>query len=208
MYKRVWRLSPSSTSMDEEIARSPAPDSTNSNNRLCFGSASHLRYASTSDGVGERQHGSGGAAYWWWAVAWPGMSCAIQMRKAGIAVDLAEIDPTWKAVGARHHHHRAHPARPKNRRRAPGGPRRRRHVELHEGTRQGRHPCCRKLPCMLSDRICPPRVPSCAPCCIKILAAKTTASGVNVRLGLSVAQLAEHPDHVDVTFSDGTQGAL
>jgi 2-polyprenyl-6-methoxyphenol hydroxylase-like FAD-dependent oxidoreductase len=29
-----------------------------------------------------------------------GMSCAIQMSKAGIAVDLIEIDPTWKSLGA------------------------------------------------------------------------------------------------------------
>src|ERR1700691_3417851 len=29
-----------------------------------------------------------------------GMSCAIQMRKAGIAVDLIEIDPTWRSYGA------------------------------------------------------------------------------------------------------------
>lgn len=29
-----------------------------------------------------------------------GMSCAIQMRKAGFAVDLVEIDPDWKSYGA------------------------------------------------------------------------------------------------------------
>src|SRR6202046_3652056 len=29
-----------------------------------------------------------------------GMSCAIQMRKAGIAVDLVEIDATWRIYGA------------------------------------------------------------------------------------------------------------
>src|SRR5258708_19796853 len=29
-----------------------------------------------------------------------GMSCAIQMRKAGIAVDLIDIDPDWRVYGA------------------------------------------------------------------------------------------------------------
>src|ERR1700722_2266354 len=29
-----------------------------------------------------------------------GMSCAIQMRKAGVAVDLIEIDPGWRIYGA------------------------------------------------------------------------------------------------------------
>jgi len=29
-----------------------------------------------------------------------GMSCAIQMRKSGIAVDLVEVDPSWRVYGA------------------------------------------------------------------------------------------------------------
>jgi 2-polyprenyl-6-methoxyphenol hydroxylase-like FAD-dependent oxidoreductase len=29
-----------------------------------------------------------------------GMSCAISLRRAGISVDLVEIDPTWKIYGA------------------------------------------------------------------------------------------------------------
>ena len=29
-----------------------------------------------------------------------GMSCAIQMRKAGLSVDLVEIDPNWRIYGA------------------------------------------------------------------------------------------------------------
>src|SRR5260370_21392823 len=28
------------------------------------------------------------------------MSCAIQMRKSGIAVDLVEVDPSWRVYGA------------------------------------------------------------------------------------------------------------
>ena len=29
-----------------------------------------------------------------------GMSCAISLRRAGISVDLVEIDPAWKIYGA------------------------------------------------------------------------------------------------------------
>jgi hypothetical protein len=134
-----------------------------------------------------------------------GMSCAIQMRKAGIAVDLVEIDPTWKAVGAGI---------------TITGPTLRALKTvgvlpevLAAGATWNSMKVHDKAGTLLEEaplHALGPDLPTTGailrPLLHKILAAKTTASGVNVRLGLSVTQLAEHPDHVDVTFSDGTQG--
>jgi 2-polyprenyl-6-methoxyphenol hydroxylase-like FAD-dependent oxidoreductase len=134
-----------------------------------------------------------------------GMSCAIQMRKAGIAVDLVEIDPTWKAVGAGI---------------TITGPTLRALKTvgvlpevLAAGATWNSMKVHDKAGTLLEEaplHALGPDLPTTGailrPLLHKILAAKTTASGVNVRLGLTVTQLAEHPDHVDVTFSDGTQG--
>jgi 2-polyprenyl-6-methoxyphenol hydroxylase-like FAD-dependent oxidoreductase len=134
-----------------------------------------------------------------------GMSCAIQMSKAGIAVDLVEIDPTWKAVGAGI---------------TITGPTLRALKTvgvlpevLAAGATWNSMKVHDKAGTLLEEaplHALGPDLPTTGailrPLLHKILAAKTTASGVNVRLGLSVTQLAEHPDHVDVTFSDGTQG--
>jgi len=134
-----------------------------------------------------------------------GMSCAIQLRKAGIAVDLVEIDPTWKAVGAGI---------------TITGPTLRalktigvlpevlaagatwNSIKVHDkaGT------LLEEAPLHALGPDLPTTGAILRPLLHKILAAKTAASGVEVRLGLSVTQLAEHADHVDVTFSDGTQG--
>jgi len=134
-----------------------------------------------------------------------GMSCAIQMRKAGIAVDLVEIDPTWKAVGAGI---------------TITGPTLRalktigvlpevlaagatwNSIKVHDkaGT------LLEEAPLHAIGPDLPTTGAVLRPLLHKILAAATTASGVNVRLGLSVTELAEHPDQVDATFSDGTQG--
>ena len=134
-----------------------------------------------------------------------GMSCAIQMRKAGIAVDLVEIDPTWKAVGAGI---------------TITGPTLRalktigvlpevlaagatwNSIKVHDkaGT------LLEEAPLHAIGPDLPTTGAVLRPLLHKILAAATTASGVNVRLGLSVTELAEHPHQVEATFSDGTQG--
>jgi len=134
-----------------------------------------------------------------------GMSCAIQMRKAGIAVDLVEIDPTWKAVGAGI---------------TITGPTLRalktigvlpevlaagatwNSIKVHDkaGT------LLEEAPLHAIGPDLPTTGAVLRPLLHKILAAATTASGVNVRLGLSVTELAEHPHQVEATFSDAAQG--
>ena len=134
-----------------------------------------------------------------------GMSCAIQMRKAGIAVDLVEIDPQWKAVGAGI---------------TITGPTLRALKTigvlpevLAAGATWNSMKIHDKAGTLLEEaplHALGPDLPTTGailrPLLHKILAAKTADAGVNVRLGLSVSQLTEHPDHADVTFSDGIRG--
>jgi 2-polyprenyl-6-methoxyphenol hydroxylase-like FAD-dependent oxidoreductase len=134
-----------------------------------------------------------------------GMSCAIQMRKAGIAVELVEIDPTWRVYGAGI---------------TITGPTLRalRTVGvLDEVLAQGAtwggakvHDKSGKLlesvtfPRLTEDL--PATGGVMRPVLHKILSARTLAAGVNVRLGVSVAEIGNRGDHVEVRFTDGATG--
>lgn len=135
-----------------------------------------------------------------------GMSCAIQMRKIGIAVDLIEIDPTWKALGAGI---------------TITGPTLRAlktvgvlPAVMAAGATWNSMRVHDKSGALLEEaplHAIGPDLPTTGailrPLLHKILADKTRESGANVRLGISATQIIEHTDHVDVTFSDGTQGS-
>jgi 2-polyprenyl-6-methoxyphenol hydroxylase-like FAD-dependent oxidoreductase len=133
------------------------------------------------------------------------MSCAIQMRKAGVVVDLVEIDATWRVYGAGI---------------TITGPTLRalRTVGvLNEVLAQGAtwsgakvHDKAGKLlesvtfPRLTEDL--PATGGVMRPVLHKILSAKTLAAGVNVRLGISVAEIGDRGGRVEVTFTDGTVG--
>jgi 2-polyprenyl-6-methoxyphenol hydroxylase-like FAD-dependent oxidoreductase len=133
-----------------------------------------------------------------------GMSCAIEMRKAGIAVDLIEIDASWRSYGAG-----ITITGPTLRALQTVG-------VLSEVTAAGAtwngvkvHDKSGKL---LEEAPIPPLgrdLPSAGgimrPLLHKILADKTRASGASVRLGVSATRLNEHADHVQATLSDGSQ---
>ncbi len=135
-----------------------------------------------------------------------GMSCAIQMRKAGIAVDLIEIDPTWRVYGAGI---------------TITGPTLRalRTIGvLDEVLAQGAtwdgakvHDKSGKLLESVSFPPLAEGLPASGgvmrPALHKILSARTLDAAVNVRLGVSVAQLHNRGAQVDVSFSDGAHMA-
>ena len=131
-----------------------------------------------------------------------GMTCAIQMRKAGIEVDLIEIDPSWRIYGAGI---------------TITGPTLRAlrivgvldEVVAAGATWDGVkvHDKSGKL---LETVILPPLaegLPATGgvmrPVLHKILSAATLAAGVRVRLGLSVADIRDLGGHMEVEFSDG-----
>lgn len=132
-----------------------------------------------------------------------GMSCAIQMRQAGLHVDLVEIDPNWRIYGAGI---------------TITGPTLRAlrtlgvleqviavgatwtGIKVHD-----------KFGKLLEEVTFPPlseNLPTTGgvmrPLLHKVLSAKTLAVGANVRLGTTLAQLEEKPAHVAVTLNDGT----
>jgi 2-polyprenyl-6-methoxyphenol hydroxylase-like FAD-dependent oxidoreductase len=132
-----------------------------------------------------------------------GMSCAIQMRKAGIAVDLVEIDPSWRVYGAGI---------------TITGPTLRAlrtigvlDEVLAQGATWNGAKVHDKAGELLESVTFPPLaedLPASGgvmrPVLHKILSAKTLAASVNVRLGASVAQLRDRGKQVEVTFTDGT----
>jgi len=134
-----------------------------------------------------------------------GMSCAIQMRKAGIAVDLVEIDPTWRVYGAGI---------------TITGPTLRalRTVGiLDEVLAQGATWSGAKVHDKfgkLLESVTFPRLTEdlpasggvMRPVLHKILSAKTLAAGVNVRLGISVAEVSNGGAQVKVRFTGGGVG--
>jgi 2-polyprenyl-6-methoxyphenol hydroxylase-like FAD-dependent oxidoreductase len=134
-----------------------------------------------------------------------GMSCAIQMRKAGIAVDLIEIDRSWRIYGAG-----ITITGPTLRALRTLG-------VLDEVLAQGAswnsvrvHDKSGKLLESVSFPPLAEGLPTTGgvmrPALHKILSAKTLAAGVDVRLGLSVAGLRDGTAQACVTFSDGTEG--
>jgi 2-polyprenyl-6-methoxyphenol hydroxylase-like FAD-dependent oxidoreductase len=133
------------------------------------------------------------------------MSCAIQMRKAGIAVELVEIDPTWRIYGAGI---------------TITGPTLRalRTVGvLDEVLAQGAtwsgaqvHDKAGNLLETVSFPRLTEDLPATGgvmrPVLHKILSAKTLAAGVNVRLGVSAAEVENRGNRVAVKFTDGAVG--
>jgi 2-polyprenyl-6-methoxyphenol hydroxylase-like FAD-dependent oxidoreductase len=134
-----------------------------------------------------------------------GMSCAIQMRKAGITVDLIDIDPDWRVYGAGI---------------TITGPTLRalqtigvlgqviaagatwNGVKVHD-----------KAGTLLDEIITPPLsadLPGTGgimrPALHKILSVKTLEVQTNVRLGITVSQLVERGTQVDVVLNDGSRG--
>ena len=133
-----------------------------------------------------------------------GMSCAIQMRKPGIAVDLVEIDPSWRIYGAG-----ITITGPTLRAlRAIG--------VLDEVLAQGAtwngakvHDKSGKLLESVTFPLLTEDLPASGgvmrPVLHKILSTKTLAAGVNVRLGVSVADLRDRGARIEVTFSSGAR---
>jgi 2-polyprenyl-6-methoxyphenol hydroxylase-like FAD-dependent oxidoreductase len=134
-----------------------------------------------------------------------GMSCAIQMRKAGIEVDLVEIDPNWRVYGAGI---------------TMTGPTLRALQTL--GVLDQVVALCAtwngaKVHSKAGELLEEVTFPALAaglptsggvmrPALHKILSTQTLALGTNVRLGTTVAQFTESRTQVDVTLTDGTRG--
>lgn len=133
-----------------------------------------------------------------------GMSCAICMRRAGMQVDLVEIDPNWKIYGAGI---------------TITGPTLRalktlgvlEEVKAQGATWNGAYIFTRSgqpiqeldIPPIADDL--PATGGILRPALHKILSERTLALGANVRLGTTVESVSQLPDGVDVTFSDGSR---
>jgi len=133
-----------------------------------------------------------------------GMSCAIQMRKAGIQVELVEIDPDWRSYGAGL---------------TVTGPTLRAlrilgvldEVQRHGATwsiarihnQAGELLTTMNLPKLAEDL--PATGGVMRPVLHRILSAKTLELGTRVRLGTTVAALDAAGDRTAVTFADGSR---
>jgi 2-polyprenyl-6-methoxyphenol hydroxylase-like FAD-dependent oxidoreductase len=134
-----------------------------------------------------------------------GMSCAIQMRRAGLAVDLVEIDPTWRAYGAGI---------------TMTGPTLRAlrtlgvlHEVIAAGATWNGAKVYSQAGVLLEDVTFPAideDLPSTGgimrPALHKILSDKTMESGARVRLGTKVARITPRGAEVEAFFNDETSG--
>ena len=134
-----------------------------------------------------------------------GMSCALELRKLGIAVELIDIDPDWRALGAGI---------------TITGPTLRAFKYLgvmDEIIKQGATWGGAKVfaadgVTLLEEMTFPPveaDVPPTGgimrPVLHKILSERVLAAGTKVRLGLTVTDILENDQHVKVKFSDGAE---
>ncbi|MGC2774750.1 MAG: FAD-dependent oxidoreductase [Bradyrhizobium sp.] len=133
-----------------------------------------------------------------------GMAAAVQMRKAGIDVDLIEIDPHWRPEGAGIT--------------VSGATLRALETigVFGEFAKRGYTsdgldlvtPTGHKIGEIPAAKVAGSDVPGTGgimrPELGRILADATRASGVNVRVGCSYDRIAQSDSHVDVTFTDGT----
>ena len=135
-----------------------------------------------------------------------GMSAAIQLRKLGVAVEVAEIDPGWRSYGAGI---------------SLGGATLRafktlgildqflEHGAAADGVDlllpHGQHLATLPTPRLAGDDV-PGGGAIMRPVLAKILADATIASGAKVRLGCTFTSLRQHADGVEVGFTDGTVG--
>ena len=131
-----------------------------------------------------------------------GMAAAISMRRAGMTVELAEIDPNWKIYGAGI---------------TITGPTLRalktlgvlEQVKAQGATWNGLSIFTRSGQPIQELEVAPisADLPGTGgimrPALHKILSDKTLAMGVNVRLGTTVESVSQRPDGVDVKLSDG-----
>ena len=131
-----------------------------------------------------------------------GMCCAIQLRQAGIGVDLLEIDPHWGIYGAG-----ITLTGPTLRALQTVG-------VLSEVIRQGAtwnlakvHSQAGEFLTAIDQSPLAPDLPATGgvmrPVLHKILSARTLESGTAVQLGKTVTGLTEHAEYVEVTLSDG-----
>jgi len=135
-----------------------------------------------------------------------GMSCAIQLRKAGIAVDLIDIDPHWRSYGAGI---------------TITGPTLRalktlgvlEQVKALGAVWNGARVFSQAGE-LLEELSIPPLAPDLPgtggimrPVLHQILSGRTLELGANVRLGLTVSGLEQRGDRVEVQFSDSSRGA-
>ncbi|MCU6498997.1 FAD-dependent oxidoreductase [Rugamonas sp. A1-17] len=135
-----------------------------------------------------------------------GMAAAIQLRKHGFAVEVAEIDPGWRSYGAGI---------------SLGGATLRAFKTLgilDQFMAQGAAsdgvdlflPHGQHLATLPTPRIAGQDVPGggaiMRPVLARILADATIASGAKVRLGCTFTALRQREDGVEVTFTDGTAG--
>ena len=135
-----------------------------------------------------------------------GMSAAIQLRKLGVDVEVAEIDPGWRSYGAGI---------------SLGGATLRAFKTLgildqfleHGSAADGvdmHLPHGQLLTTIPTPRLAGDDVPGggaiMRPVLAKILAEATIASGARVRLGCTFSSLREHADGVEVSFTDGSAG--
>jgi 2-polyprenyl-6-methoxyphenol hydroxylase-like FAD-dependent oxidoreductase len=134
-----------------------------------------------------------------------GMSAAIQMSKAGIQVDLVEIDPHWRPEGAGI---------------TINGATLRaletigifREFELRGATSNGLDiltPDGRQIGNIPTPKVVGSDVPGgggiMRPELGRMLADTTAASGTRVRVGCTYDEIAQADDYVDVSFTDGTR---
>jgi 2-polyprenyl-6-methoxyphenol hydroxylase-like FAD-dependent oxidoreductase len=131
-----------------------------------------------------------------------GMSCAISLRRAGISVDLVEIDPAWKIYGAGI---------------TITGPTLRALKNLGVLDEMKQHGATWEGACvfsqdgqLLEQLHFPPLgadLPGTGgimrPELHRILSTRTLAAGVHVRLGTTVGTLAQVPDGVEVKLTNG-----
>jgi 2-polyprenyl-6-methoxyphenol hydroxylase-like FAD-dependent oxidoreductase len=136
-----------------------------------------------------------------------GMSACIQLRKAGAAVDLVEIDPGWRSYGAGI---------------TLAAATLRAFVELgildefleHGNAAEGGQfftAAGHKIADMTAPRLARPDVPPVGaimrPVLADILARATRAAGTHVRLGATFTEIADGPEGATVTLSDGSSAS-
>lgn len=132
-----------------------------------------------------------------------GMSAAIELRKAGVDVDLVEIDADWRSYGAGI---------------SLGGATLRAFARLgildaflaHGNAADGVDICLPhgpKIASLPTPRLAGPDVPGgggiMRPVLARILAEATRASGASVHLGCTFTTIEQDADGVDVSFTDG-----
>lgn len=134
-----------------------------------------------------------------------GMSCAIQMRKMGLSVELIDIDPEWRVLGAGI---------------TITGPTLRafKYLGVMEQIREvgatwsgarvhtADGALVQEMTFPVVEAGVPPAGGIMRPALHKILSTRVLESGAKVRLGLTVAELNEGERRTVVTFSDGSRG--